>query len=78
MDQTTRRFTHELARAVAAAVARDPEVRDCRARARAVGLEMKVSVEAVLAVHAASGAHGARDDGSGPPRAAQGPFRLKA
>src|SRR5215218_8633661 len=42
------RFARELADAIAAAVAANPEVEACRARARAAGYEMRVSLEAVV------------------------------
>ena len=48
MDETTKRFARELAEAIAAAAAVDPRVEACRARARAAGYEMKVSLEAVV------------------------------
>jgi hypothetical protein len=47
MDDITKRFAKELAEAISAAAATDPRVEACRARARAAGYEMKVSVEAV-------------------------------
>ena len=48
MDETTKRFARELAEAIAAAAAVDPRVEACRARARAAGFEMKVSLEALV------------------------------
>ncbi len=48
MDDNTKRFARELAEAIAAAAAVDPRVEACRARARAAGYEMKVSLEAVV------------------------------
>jgi hypothetical protein len=48
MDDVVNRFARELADAIAAAVAEHPEVEACRARARAAGYEMKVSLEAVV------------------------------
>jgi hypothetical protein len=48
MDDVVNRFARELADAIAAAVAESPEVEACRARARAEGYEMKVSLEAVV------------------------------
>ena len=47
MDDVNR-FARELADAIAAAVAANPEVEACRARARAAGYEMRVSLEAVV------------------------------
>jgi hypothetical protein len=48
MDDVVNRFARELADAIAAAVAENPEVEACRARARAAGYEMKVTMEAVV------------------------------
>ena len=47
MDDVNR-FARELADAIAAAVAADPQVEACRERARAAGFEMRVSLEAVV------------------------------
>jgi hypothetical protein len=47
MDDVNR-FARELADAIAAAVADNPEVEACRARARAAGYEMRISLEAVV------------------------------
>jgi hypothetical protein len=46
MDDVVNRFARELADAIAAAVAENPEVEACRERARAAGYEMKVTLEA--------------------------------
>lgn len=48
MDDVVTRFAQELADAVATAVAESPEVAACRARARAAGYEMKLTLEAVV------------------------------
>jgi hypothetical protein len=48
MDDVVNRFARELADAIAAAVAENPEVESCRERARAAGYEMKVTLEAVV------------------------------
>ena len=48
MDDVVNRLAKELSDAIAAAVAKDPRVEACRARARAAGFEMKVSMEAVI------------------------------
>ena len=48
MDDVVNRFARELADAVATAVAESPEVEACRARARAAGYEMKLTLEAVV------------------------------
>ncbi|MGE0041700.1 MAG: hypothetical protein AB7H88_11185 [Vicinamibacterales bacterium] len=48
MDDAVNRFARELADAIAAAVAENADVDACRARARAAGYEMKVTLEAVV------------------------------
>ena len=48
MDEVVNRFARELADAIAAAVAENPQVEACREKARAAGFEMKVSLEAVV------------------------------
>ena len=40
MDDVVNRFARDLADAIAAAVAQDPQVEACRARAREAGFEM--------------------------------------
>lgn len=49
MDDTVNRLAKELAQAIAAAAASDPNVEACRARARAAGYELQVSLEAEVA-----------------------------
>jgi len=46
MDDVVNRFARELADAIAAAVAENPQVEACREKARAAGFEMKVTLEA--------------------------------
>ena len=48
MDDVVNQFAQELAAAMGAAVARDPEVMACRDKARAAGYEMQVALEAVI------------------------------
>src|SRR6476469_4485388 len=48
MDDVVNRFARELADAIAAAVADNPQVEACREKARAAGFEMKVTLEAVV------------------------------
>ncbi len=48
MDDVVNRFAKELADAIAAAVAGNPQVEACRARAREAGFDMKVTLEAVV------------------------------
>jgi len=49
MDDVVNRFARELADAIAAAVAENPQVEACREKARAAGYDMRVSLEAVVA-----------------------------
>ena len=59
MDDAVKRRVRELAEAIDAAVSRDPAVRECRLRAREAGVDVEVTLEAVVRVtglHAA-GAH---------------------
>jgi hypothetical protein len=48
MDDVVNRLARELAEAIAAAVADDPQVEACREKARAAGFEMRVTLEAVV------------------------------
>jgi hypothetical protein len=48
MDDLVNRLARELADAIAAAVADDPQVEACREKARAAGFEMRVTLEAVV------------------------------
>jgi len=48
MDDVVNRFAKELADAIAAAVAANPQVEACREKARAAGFDMKVTLEAVV------------------------------
>ena len=48
MDDVVNRFARELADAIAAAVAENPQVDACREKARAAGFEMKLTLEAVV------------------------------
>src|SRR4051812_17689343 len=57
MDDVVNRFAKELADAIAAAVAENPQVEACRAKAREAGFDMKVTLEAVVGfVNRANGA----------------------
>jgi phage I-like protein len=47
-DDVVNRFARELADAIGAAVAENPQVEACREKARAAGFEMKVTLEAVV------------------------------
>src|SRR5207237_1138583 len=48
MDDVVNRFARELADAIAAAVAENPQVEACREKARAAGFDMKVTLVAVV------------------------------
>jgi hypothetical protein len=48
VDEAVNRYARELIDAINAAIAKDPAVQACRARAREAGYEMKVSLEAVV------------------------------
>jgi hypothetical protein len=48
MDDVVNRFARELADAIAAAVAENPQVEACREKARVAGFEMKVTLEAIV------------------------------
>ena len=48
MDDVVNRFAKELADAIAAAVADNAQVEACRAKARAAGFDMRVTLEAVV------------------------------
>ena len=48
MDDVVNRFARELADAIAAAVAENPQVEACRAKAREAGFDMRVTLEAVV------------------------------
>ena len=48
MDDVVNRLAKELADAIAAAVAENPQVEACRAKAREAGFDMRVTLEAVV------------------------------
>src|SRR5215218_345295 len=48
MDDVVNRFAKELADAIAGAVADNPQVEACRAKAREAGFDMRVTLEAVV------------------------------
>jgi len=50
VDETANRYARELIEAINAAVANDPAVEACRARARAAGVELSLSLEAVVGI----------------------------
>lgn len=67
MDDVVNRFARELADAIAAAVADNPQVEACRQKARAAGFEMRVTLEAVVGFMSRSSA-GAVTKVATPPR----------
>jgi hypothetical protein len=79
MDEIVNRFARELAEAIAAAVAHDPRIEGCRAKARAAGFEMRVTLEAVVGFMSRS-TPAATAKVAAPPRAAQNsrPFAITA
>ena len=48
MDSLMNQLAREMTEAIAAVVARDPAVEACREKARAAGLDMRVSLETVI------------------------------
>jgi hypothetical protein len=46
MDEAANRYAQELIEAISAAIAQDAEVQACRARAKAGGFDINVSIEA--------------------------------
>lgn len=48
MDSAANRYVRELIEAISAAVARDADVQAARARAKAAGFDIKVTLEALL------------------------------
>jgi predicted membrane GTPase involved in stress response len=63
-DDVVNRFARELADAIAAAVAGNPEVEACRQRARDEGYEMKVTLEAIVGFVERGGATAEPDEAS--------------
>lgn len=74
MDDTMSRLARELADAIAAAIAADPQVEACRERARAAGYELQVSLEAVVGF-APRQASGTTENG-GRPRGHRRPLEI--
>ncbi len=76
MDDVVNRFAKELADAIAAAVAENPEVAACRARAREAGFDMKVTLEAVVGfVNRNNGGLSGQDHDAGTPAPGTEGFR---
>jgi hypothetical protein len=72
MDDVVNRFARELADAIAAAVAENPQVEACREKARAAGFEMKLTLEAVVGFVSRAQQTGALAKVTAPARAAAG------
>jgi hypothetical protein len=51
VDEAVNRYARDLIEAINAAVAGDPAVRACRERARAAGVDLEVSIEAMVGVN---------------------------
>jgi hypothetical protein len=69
MDDAANRYAQELIEAISAAMANDAEVQACRARARAAGFEINLSLEAqVRAVDSSQPASLARAAAAPPSR----------
>jgi hypothetical protein len=60
MDSLVNQLARELTDAIAAAVADDARVEACREKARAAGLDMRVSLETVIGFSDRAGEKGAR------------------
>jgi hypothetical protein len=75
MDDVVNRFARELADAIAAAVAENPQVEACREKARAAGFEMKVTLEAVVGFVSRSQSSSALAKVAAPARVVQQPRR---
>jgi hypothetical protein len=76
MDALVNQIARELSEAIAAAVRDDPRVEACREKARAAGLEMRVSLEAAIGFGQRANAPAPR--GSGRRAAARSPLEMSA
>ena len=70
MNDVVNRLARELAEAIGAAVAQGPQVEACRARARAAGYEMRVSLETEIGFGSRDGSQ-ATAGGTAPPAGAE-------
>ena len=73
MDDVVNRFAKELADAIAAAVAENPQVEACRAKAREAGFDMQVTLEAVVGFVNRNNGSGCDQDHDARPPAAGAP-----
>ena len=79
MDDVVNRFAKELADAIAAAVAENPQVEACRAKAREAGFDMRVTLEAVVGLREPEQRQrGDQDHDAGAPAPARKAFDLTA
>ena len=74
MDSMMKQLARELTDAVSAAVANDARVEACREKARAAGLDMRVTLEAVVTFASREAVAGAKGSGA---RRASGRFGLE-
>ncbi|RPJ61323.1 MAG: hypothetical protein EHM24_26535 [Acidobacteria bacterium] len=82
MDDLVKRLARELSEAIAAAVERDPGGEACRAKAKAAGFELQVSLEAVVGLAGRTGERPAAASrvpiGARPAAAPCRPFEMSA
>jgi hypothetical protein len=76
MDALVNQLARELSEAIAAAVRDDPRVEACREKARAAGLEMRLSLEAAIGFGQRGNAPTPR--GSGRKAALKSPLEMSA
>ena len=74
MDSLVKQLARELTDAIAAAVADDARIEACRERARAAGLDMQVSLEALVGFRSAGTSGKGTSRKAGP----RGPFEMSA
>ena len=74
MDSLVKQLARELTDAIAAAVADDARIEACRERARAAGLDLQVSLEAVVGFRSAGPAGKSTSRKTGP----RGAFEMSA
>jgi hypothetical protein len=74
MDSLVKQLARELTDAIAAAVGDDPRIEACRERARAAGLDVQVSLEALVGFRSAGPAAKGSSRKAGP----RNPFEMSA
>jgi hypothetical protein len=70
MNDDVNRLAREMADAIAAAVASDPRIGECHAKARAEGYELQVSIEALIGFAPQAGRQPAPEPATAAPRRA--------